>query len=544
MADAGLILVLLGPHASGKSTIGKLLSERHGWRCDVRPLLFARQHDAPLTFARSRPARWRAPPQEELGEALRRRGAHAAVDCRAQQDGFDAAVALAEAARDDAAAAQRVVETWHPGNLGWAEMRASPAALATLRAGAAAAVGRVAAARPASLLLVQPLSAGVKAIALRRAAGAAARVPARASGGAGGAAGAGAAGACADAADEAALLAHTARVAQAAAQHAAALGLRTLPPVATDGGGDAGAAADAVFANVLAAAHPAPRAVPNLYTSLADAAALLRAAAALDMRLRAPEPAAFLRSVAALEAATQAGALPLARGRAVVIEGLDGTGKSTLAAALAAALNAHAARTPPASLAALRPLFDACCAPVARAFYMCCNYIAAAELAQLAADGRPTVVSMPRCAFVPALDASCTAAERVSPCSRHRWTAFTTPLLHTRWARRARAMQRWRRCRRLRLPGRPTCRRPRWCCCCAWRTLRACGACAREGLPVGGPQRRRSRRMAAWRAASTTRTRAWCRRPAAAWSRWTRMRARKRCAPQLSPPARRRGCDG
>ena len=32
----GVLLVLLGPHASGKSTICNLLAARHGWRCDVR----------------------------------------------------------------------------------------------------------------------------------------------------------------------------------------------------------------------------------------------------------------------------------------------------------------------------------------------------------------------------------------------------------------------------------------------------------------------------------------------------------------------------
>ena len=283
----------------------------------------------------------------------------------------------------------RVVETWHPGNLGWAQMRASPEALASLRAAAAVAVTRVCSSHPPSLLLVQPLCAGAEAVALRRAAGAAARVPA----------------AAADADDEAALVAHTARVAQLAMQHAAELGLRILPPVATtDDGNDAGAAADAVFAHVLAAAHPQPRLVPNLYSSLADAAGVLRAAASLDARLRAPEPAAFLRDVAALdEAASDASCvLPLAGCRAVVIEGLDGTGKSTLVASLAAALGAHAARTPPRSIAALRPLFDGMPQPVARAFYMCCNYIAAAELAHLGADGRPTVARARR--------AFCTAA--------------------------------------------------------------------------------------------------------------------------------------
>jgi len=41
MANSGLLLVLLGPHASGKSTIGKRLAARYGWRYDVRALACA-----------------------------------------------------------------------------------------------------------------------------------------------------------------------------------------------------------------------------------------------------------------------------------------------------------------------------------------------------------------------------------------------------------------------------------------------------------------------------------------------------------------------
>jgi hypothetical protein len=160
----------------------------------------------------------------------------------------------------------RVVETWHPGNLGWAQARASsPAAFSALRRDTAAAAARAVASRP--LTLVQPLRAGAAAVAARRAAGAALRVPARAAAGdAAHAAGDADAGAAAAAA-EAALVAHTALVADLALQHAAALKLRTLPVVRTDAGGDASDAADAVYAHVLAAAV-APmlrkQLVPNL----------------------------------------------------------------------------------------------------------------------------------------------------------------------------------------------------------------------------------------------------------------------------------------
>jgi thymidylate kinase len=381
-ARPALTLVLIGPHTSGKSTLAALLAQRHGWRCDVHC------PQAPLHYcARATPSSTHAAPrQEELGEALRRQDPHARVDCRAPQVAFDAAMLRAEAARDsigEAPALQRVVETWHPGNLGWAEARATDAAaLSALRRATAAAVARHAGAPGAPLVLVQPLLTSATAVALRRAAGAASRVRA-----------------CASAAGddaEAALVAHTARVAQLATQHAAALGLRMLPPVRTDDGRDANAAADAVYASVLAAAAPQPpRLVPNLFTSLADAAAQLRAASGLDARLRTPEADALLQELAALQAPAHAAAqAPLAGGRAVVVEGLDGTGKTTLVAALAAALGAHTARTPPASLAHLRPLFDAQPPAVARAFYTAGNYVAAQQVARDAADGRPTVVRL------------------------------------------------------------------------------------------------------------------------------------------------------
>ena len=71
----------------------------------------------------------------------------------------------------------------------------------------------------------------------------------------------------------------------------------------------------------------------------------------------------------------------------MAIEGLDGCGKSTLASALAARLGARHAVTPPRSVAGLRQLFSTAPPAVARAFYMCGNYIAADEQ-----DDHPTVV--------------------------------------------------------------------------------------------------------------------------------------------------------
>jgi hypothetical protein len=479
----------------------------------------------------------------------------------------------------------RVVETWHPGNLGWAQARASsPAAFSALRRDTAAAAARAVASRP--LTLVQPLRAGAAAVAARRAAGAALRVPARAAAGdaaqaagdAAHAAGDADAGAAAAAA-EAALVAHTARVADLALQHAAALNLRTLPAVRTDAGGNASDAADAVYAHVLAAAV-APmlrkQLVPNLFASLADAAALLRTAASLDARLRTPEVCAFMRTVSELEASASSAAAeprtggaalppPLAAGRAVVVEGLDGTGKSTLVASLAASLRAHAARTPPASLTPLRALFDAMPAPVTRAFYTCGNYVAAHEMARAAADGRATVVrSCARCSLAPSLP----LASRSAFCQRRRavlapshsadvraarglphrrWTGSIIQLPRTPLAPRrlppAATPHHSRRCLRMRLRGRRTCLLRRWCCCCAWRTARAPRGCGRAAPRGGAPRRRRSARMRRSRSASTMRTSLCARRLAAAWWRWTRAPAQRRCAPRRAPRARQRGCE-
>lgn len=115
--------MLIGPHGSGKTTVGRLVAARLGWRFDP-----------------------------EIGEALRREalrrdpGAHA---MRAQ-DEFDTAVIEAELARDATADRPRVVETWHPGNLAYASRR-SPAVAARFRDRVAAAV------RAREGAVVQPL---------------------------------------------------------------------------------------------------------------------------------------------------------------------------------------------------------------------------------------------------------------------------------------------------------------------------------------------------------------------------------------------------
>jgi thymidylate kinase len=82
----------------------------------------------------------------------------------------------------------------------------------------------------------------------------------------------------------------------------------------------------------------------------------------------------------------------LGHGRTVVIEGLDGVGKSTLVNGLMSVLRARPSRTPPKSLSYVRPIFDNLPETVARAFYMCTNYVAAVEMQNEPDNGRPFVM--------------------------------------------------------------------------------------------------------------------------------------------------------
>lgn len=79
----------------------------------------------------------------------------------------------------------------------------------------------------------------------------------------------------------------------------------------------------------------------------------------------------------------------------VVIEGLDGTGKSTLAARLAARMGATLLRTPPAELGEVRPVVDDAFArsPIAAQLFYGASVVHASDRARaLLAAGTPVVI--------------------------------------------------------------------------------------------------------------------------------------------------------
>lgn len=128
-------LVLIGPHAAGKTTLGRRVAAALGWRFD-----------------------------DEIGERLRRLALAADPHAHAQrvQEDFDEKVLMAELLRDaESESVPRVIETWHSGNLAYARRR-SPQVAARFEDRL-----RVAAQR-APGLLVQPLALSEKTLRLRQ----------------------------------------------------------------------------------------------------------------------------------------------------------------------------------------------------------------------------------------------------------------------------------------------------------------------------------------------------------------------------------------
>jgi len=130
-----ITLVLVGPHGAGKTTLGRKLSKVLS-----------------------------CPFDEVIGKALRADALAKDVDAHAfqPQPDFDLRVFRRELARDVARlGSSRIVETWHPGNLAFAEHR-SPGVVSTWAPILEAAVNR------AGKVLVQPLSIKLDTAYLRR----------------------------------------------------------------------------------------------------------------------------------------------------------------------------------------------------------------------------------------------------------------------------------------------------------------------------------------------------------------------------------------
>jgi radical S-adenosyl methionine domain-containing protein 2 len=142
---------------------------------------------------------------------------------------------------------------------------------------------------------------------------------------------------------------------------------------------------------------PSAQIITHLFHSLPDAYAILRASLDRGQLDNTPEMVEFFsRLKALLPTNTDAVQLSLGSTFVLAVEGLDGCGKSTLVDELLQAFGdaAQKFRTPPSSIAALRPAFDSehICEETARAFYSASNYLACAEIAAQ----RPTVAIMDR----------------------------------------------------------------------------------------------------------------------------------------------------
>jgi adenylate kinase family enzyme len=89
-------IVLIGPHGSGKTTIGKMLSKIYEWPFDY-----------------------------EIGKKLRKEIIDINPDyhAMAEQEKFDREVFSLEKKRDLESSHNRIVETWHPGNCAYAMLR-------------------------------------------------------------------------------------------------------------------------------------------------------------------------------------------------------------------------------------------------------------------------------------------------------------------------------------------------------------------------------------------------------------------------------------
>jgi dTMP kinase len=76
----------------------------------------------------------------------------------------------------------------------------------------------------------------------------------------------------------------------------------------------------------------------------------------------------------------------------IVLEGLDGVGKSTVAEQLAICLHARCLQTPPGIIKDFRGYFDSQDVPTRNAYYMIGNFLAGREFLKLVKEGESVVV--------------------------------------------------------------------------------------------------------------------------------------------------------
>ena len=139
-------------------------------------------------------------------------------------------------------------------------------------------------------------------------------------------------------------------------------------------------------------ASAVPHAIHGLFSGFYAAATILRVARKeLDpsVELEAGSLEAFYKQLSHVEQSLSGRSSDVTGGIAspyfvVVVEGLDGTGKSTLVESLVQQLPSpyvgRACATPPQSMAAIRPVFDKRGGAVARAFYAVGNYVLQFEM--------------------------------------------------------------------------------------------------------------------------------------------------------------------
>lgn len=144
---------------------------------------------------------------------------------------------------------------------------------------------------------------------------------------------------------------------------------------------------------LLEAVEPLHRGI-NVYHTRDDCVAALRLMERHGFAWWSAECSAFVEQVAGVELVPDElrRTAPGQRSPLIVVEGLDGVGKTTVTNQLVARLGGTLVRTPDPTLEPLRALFRGLPQPLSRAFYCGANYLAAPVMAGLSADGVPVVV--------------------------------------------------------------------------------------------------------------------------------------------------------